>query len=60
MQCSINAKGNLVVEIELDQTGNRSQTGKTTVHASTHGNVKTGVTMQNGKELTLGLNAYTK
>ena len=53
-----NKNGKLTVEIDLNEVGTPSSSGKTKVHASTRGNVKTGVII-NGKELVLGLNAYT-
>lgn len=51
--------GVLTITIPLDEKGQPSASGKTTVHASTRGNVNTGQTV-NGKALILGLNAYTK
>ena len=51
--------GKLIITLELDQDGKRSATGKTIVHATTHGNIKTGVEV-NGKPLIIGVNAYTK
>lgn len=52
-------KGKLIIEIELENPPTLSASGKTLVVASTRGNVKTGV-MVDGKEVTLGLNAYIK
>jgi hypothetical protein len=48
--------GNLVITIPMQQP-TPSASGKTLVVASTRGNVKTGVMVQ-GKEITIGLNAY--
>lgn len=50
---------NLVITIPLDKTGVKSKTGKTRVHASTHGNIATSV-LVNDQPLTIGLNAYTR
>lgn len=49
----------LTIEIDLDETGRPSASGKTKVHATTGGNVATTVNI-GGKPLTIGLNAYTK
>ena len=51
-------KDKLIVEIEFNENGYPSASGKTKVHASTHGNQPTSV-MVNGKALVIGLNAYT-
>ena len=48
----------LVIELELDKNGVPSASGKTKVHATTRGNVKTSIEV-NGKSLTIGVNAYT-
>ena len=50
---------NLVITIPLNKSGTVSKSGKTMVHASTHGNVATAV-LVNGQPLTIGLNAYTR
>ena len=50
----------LTVEITpFSVTGNVSGSGKSTVHASTRGNVRTDLQVE-GKDLIIGLNAYTK
>ncbi len=62
MSKAISAKvegGNLVITLPLNQSGNLSATGKTRVHASSHGNQATTVEV-NGKPLIIGVNAYTK
>jgi len=51
--------GKLVITMDLDEAGRRSGSGKTMVHASTHGNMAT-TALVNGKPLILGVNAYTK
>jgi len=51
-------KDKLIIEIEFNQNGYPSATGKTKVHASTHGNIQTSC-LVNGKPLVIGLNAYT-
>ena len=51
--------GRLLIDAPLDEAGSRSASGKTLVHASTHGNKQTDAIL-NGKPLVLGLNAYTK
>lgn len=51
--------GKLIITTDLDEQGVRSASGKTMVHASTHGNQTTSC-MVNGKPLVIGLNAYTK
>ena len=51
--------GKLIITLDLDQTGKPSASGKTMVHATTHGNIKTGMEV-NGKPLIIGVNAYTK
>lgn len=58
MQVTVEGK-ELVIRIPLDVTGTPSASGKTQVHASTHGNMTTS-TLVNGKPLTIGLNAYTR
>ena len=50
---------NLIVTVPLNTAGVRSASGKTMVHASSHGNQATAC-MVNGKPLIIGLNAYTK
>jgi len=50
---------NLIVTVPLNTAGIRSVSGKTLVHASSHGNQATSC-MVNGKPLIIGLNAYTK
>jgi hypothetical protein len=50
---------NLIITIPFDKAGQRSATGKTMVHASSKGNIDTGV-VHNGEKLIVGLNAYTK
>lgn len=51
--------GKLIITMDLDETGQRSASGKTMVHASTRGNITTG-TLIKGKPLVLGVNCYTK
>ena len=59
MQVTINEDTNtMIIEISL-QPPTPSKSGKTKVIASTHGNVQVGTKYQ-GKEITLGLNAYIK
>ncbi len=53
-----NGKKFLVIKIEMLEP-RRSASGKTMVVASTLGNIKTGAKFD-GKELTVGLNAYYK
>ena len=48
--------GFMIVRIPV-QEPTPSMSGKTLVIASTHGNTKTGATV-NGKPVTIGLNAY--
>jgi hypothetical protein len=55
MQVEIKGK-NLIVSIPISETVSGS--GKSTVIASTRGNMKTGI-MYKDKEVILGLNAYT-
>lgn len=52
-------KGKLIITADVDEQGQPSGSGKTTVHVSTHGNITLPVQV-NGKPLVLGLNAYTK
>jgi hypothetical protein len=52
------ANNRLIINLAL-QAPVASASGKTLVVASTRGNVKTGV-MINGKEVTVGCNAYIK
>jgi len=55
----VEIKGNeLVITMPLNKKGVLSGSGKSNVHASTNGNKDTGVQI-NGKNLILGLNAYT-
>lgn len=51
--------GKLIITLDLDETGKRSTSGKSTVHASTRGNMTTAC-LVNGKPLIIGVNAYTK
>jgi hypothetical protein len=51
--------GKLIITMDLNETGQRSASGKTMVHASTHGNMAT-TAIVNGKPLIIGVNAYTK
>lgn len=51
--------GNLILTIPFSEKGRDSASGKTMVHATTSGNVESGV-MVNGKPLVIGVNAYTK
>lgn len=52
-------KGNdLVITIPFDKKGKDSASGKTNLHATTSGAVKTEVEV-NGKPLQISLNAYT-
>jgi hypothetical protein len=48
----------LTIEIDLNETGQPSASGKTMVHASTRGNKETDLKI-NGQNLVLGVNAYT-
>jgi hypothetical protein len=57
MKAEIKGK-NLVITIPFDETGTKSGSGKSLVHATTRGNAKTDVEV-GGKPLTIGLNAYT-
>ena len=50
---------NLIITIPFDEKGKASATGKTMVHATSKGNVDTGVE-HNGQKLIVGINAYTK
>lgn len=50
-------KGILIIRIPVEATPAPSASGKTLVVASTRGNVQTAVKV-NGKNLTIGLNAY--
>jgi len=52
-------KKTLIIEITFDESGAPSMTGKTNVHASTHGNQPTTIQMKNGP-LVIGVNAYSK
>jgi hypothetical protein len=57
---TVTKKGNkLVIEADIE-TPTPSHSGKTLVVASTSGNIKTGVVLDNGKEVVLGLTAYFK
>jgi hypothetical protein len=47
------------VEIPFDKKGKLSGSGKSLVHATTNGNKETEVEV-GGKNLVLGINAYTK
>jgi hypothetical protein len=51
--------GILTIAIPLDEAGKASASGKSKVHATTSGNVNTGLKV-NGGDLILGLNAYTR
>ncbi len=51
--------GMLTISIEFDPTGTPSKTGKTKVHASTHGNIQTKVEGLE-KEVFVGINVYSK
>jgi hypothetical protein len=56
----VEIKGNvLVIEIPFDKKGKLSGSGKSLVHATTNGNKETEVEV-GGKNLVLGINAYTK
>ena len=58
MAITVENKGKkMIITADLEVPGVPSQSGKTLVVASTHGNVATGVQID-GKELKLGLNAY--
>lgn len=60
MATTAEVKGNqLIITMDLDTQGRPSATGKTRVHASTHGNMAT-TAVVSGKPLILGVNAYTK
>ncbi len=50
--------GNLIITLPLEDP-TPSASGKTLVVASTHGNMKTSVTVE-GKPVTIGVNAYIK
>lgn len=49
----------LVITMPFSEAGGPSESGKTTVHASSRGNQATSV-LVNGKPLVIGVNAYTK
>lgn len=49
----------VVITLPFDKDGRDSKSGKTKVHASTNGNRPCGVKLPNGKELVVGVNAYT-
>ena len=51
-------KNKLIIEIEFNEQGEISASGKSRVHASTRGNQVTECKV-NGKPLVIGLNAYT-
>ena len=52
-------KGNkLIIEVDFDEKGTISASGKSRVHATTRGNQPTTVEV-GGKSLVIGLNAYT-
>jgi hypothetical protein len=60
MATEVKIEGNkLHVIMDLNTVGQRSASGKTMVHASTHGNMAT-TAVVNGKPLVIGVNAYTK
>lgn len=52
-------KGELVTRTPLDEAGVPSASGKSKVHATTRGNIDTGLKIE-GRTLFLGLNAYSK
>lgn len=57
---NVEVKANkLIITLDLNEKGTPSGSGKTMVHASTHGNTPTTVQI-GGKVLILGVNAYTK
>lgn len=47
----------LMIELDFDVNGTPSVTGKSRVHATTHGNQQFAI---NGKVLNVGVNAYSK
>jgi hypothetical protein len=49
----------LVIEVDMNEKPVPSSTGKNLVVASSHGNLTT-TAMVNGKNVTVGLNAYIK
>lgn len=56
----VSVKGNeLIIVIPFDKVGRKSSTGKSMVHATTNGNKETTLDI-NGKNLIIGINAYTK
>ena len=54
-----NGSERLLISLPFDRPGRPSATGKTRVHASTHGNVATTCEVD-GRPLIVGVNAYTK
>jgi len=50
-------EGKLVIEIEYDKKGFKSQSGKSLVHASTKGNMPVSL---DGKVIKIGINAYSE
>ncbi len=50
---------NLVITMPFSEKGTQSGSGKSMVHASTSGNKDAGIKV-NGKNLIIGINAYTK
>ena len=60
MKVTIEKQGNIeVLIVEIPVSVRPSNSGKTTVIASTNGNVMAGIDY-NGKPVTIGLNAYYK
>lgn len=51
--------GCLIITVPMNATPERSTSGKTMVVASSHGNIKTDVTVD-GKPVMIGVNAYIK
>lgn len=50
---------NLVITVPMNEKPAASKTGKTRIVATSHGNVKTDLTVE-GQQVTVGLTAYIK
>lgn len=59
MKVTRNKNGDLVITVPVDEQGTPSGSGKSLIHASTRGNVKTDLEI-NGQPVVLSLNVYTK
>lgn len=59
-KAKVEIKGDsLIITLPFSKEGKKSASGKSTVHASTKGNMETTVDV-GGKSLVVGVNAYTK